>query len=200
HTPPTSIAVVPGSRTADGQPLIFMGAFVAEGGHGLQWLRDDATKLGGQGWVGGNWTGAPTLAVDRGQNAIADHLCYVGSIWEGELRLTAKTRKFADQPILKQKLLEESTRKNAGAVTPPPVLEGFDGGDKINVLSGIAAHDGLLVCSLVRQDELAVVDIQGGKISTRIPLSNPRGLCFDANGRLLALSGKQLVRFPTLSS
>ena len=40
HTPPTSVAVVPGSRTADGQPLVFLGAFVAEGGHGLQsaWL------------------------------------------------------------------------------------------------------------------------------------------------------------------
>ena len=74
HTPPTSVAVVPGSRTADGQPLVLLGAFVAEGGHGLQWLREDGTKLGGQGWVGGRWTGAPTLAVDRGPQAVAEHL------------------------------------------------------------------------------------------------------------------------------
>ncbi len=64
HTPPTSMAVVSGTRTTDGKPLIFMGAFVAEGGHGLQWLHEDGTKLGGQRWVGGHWTGAPTIAVD----------------------------------------------------------------------------------------------------------------------------------------
>ncbi len=70
HTPPTSMAVVPGTRTADGKPLVFMGAYVAEGGHGLQWLHEDGTKVGGQHWVGGHWTGAPTLAVDLGERAL----------------------------------------------------------------------------------------------------------------------------------
>ena len=196
HTPPTSMAFVPGSRTVDGHALVFMGAFVAEGGHGLQWLREDGTKLGGQGWVGGNWTGAPTLAVDLGANAVPEHLCYVGSIWEGELRLTAKTQKLEDKSVLKEKLAGEIDPK---AKQPkPPVLEGFDGGDKINVLGGIAARDGQLVCSLVRQGELLVVDVKAGKIAARIALENPRGLVFDTQGRLLALSGKQLVRFPAL--
>lgn len=199
HTPPTSAAFVPGSRTADGQPLVFLGAFVAEGGHGLQWLREDGTKLGGQGWVGGTWTGAPTLAVDLGPNAVADHLCYVGSVWEGELRLTAKTRAMADQPILKQKLGEEIDRRKPGTQAPK-VMEGFEGGDKNFVLGGIAARDGRLICSLVRQDELLVVDIKGGTIASRVPLSNPRGLAFDAQGRLLALRGRQLVRFADLSA
>ena len=198
HTPPTSMAFVPGTRTADGQPLVFMGAFVAEGGHGLQWLREDGTKLGGQGWVGGNWTGAPTLAVDLGANAVADHLCYVGSVWEGELRLTAKTKKLDDKSVLKQKLGEEVDRKKKQQ--PPPTFEGFDGGENIFVLGGIAARDGQLVCSLVRQNELLIVDIKGGTIASRIPLENPRGVAFDAQGRLLALSGKTLVRFPSLTA
>lgn len=202
HTPPTSIAFVPGTRTADGQPLVFMGAFVAEGGHGLQWLHEDGTKLGGQGWVGGNWTGAPTLAVDLGEKANADHLCYVGSIWEGELRLTAKTRAFTDQPVLKQKLGKEFDREKKGPNAPaaPPVLEGFDGGDKIHVLGGIAARDGLLVCSLVRQNELLAVEIASGKITAHLALPNPRGLGFDAQGCLLAISGRQVVRFAELSA
>ncbi|QDU25552.1 NHL repeat protein [Anatilimnocola aggregata] len=200
HTPPSSVAFVPGSRTADGQPLVFLGAFVAEGGHGLQWLREDGTKLGGQGWVGGNWTGAPTLAVDLGPQANAEHLCYVGSSWEGELRLTAKTRGLTDQPILKQKLGEEYDKKKKGSPPAPPVLDEFDGGDKIFVLGGIAARDGQLICSMVRQNELLVVDIRGGKITARIPLDNPRGLTFDAQGRLLALSGKQLVRFANFAA
>lgn len=200
HTPPTSVVAVPGSRTADGQPLVFMGAFVAEGGHGLQWLREDGTKVGGQGWVGGTWTGAPTLAVDLGPAALTDHLCYVGSIFEGELRLTGKTRALADQPILKHKLGDEDARHKPAKGTPPPVLEGFDGGDKTHVLGGIAARDGLLICSLVRQDRLLVVDIRGGKITATIDLANPRGLAFDRSGRLLALSGRQLVRFPSLTA
>jgi hypothetical protein len=202
HTPPTSMAVVPGSRTADGKPLVFMGAFVAEGGHGLQWLREDGAKLGGQHWVGGHWTGAPTLAVDLGTKAIADHLCYVGSVWEGELRLTAKTRNLKDMAVFKDKLgADPRIRKNDPKAPPAPaLLEGFEGGDKIYVLGGIAARDGLLVCSMVRQNELLIVDAKEGKIASRIPLDNPRGLAFDAQGRLLALSGTKLVRFATFSA
>ena len=192
HTPPTSVAVVPGSRTADGQPLVFMGAYVAEGGHGLQWLHEDGTKIGGQHWVGGNWTGAPTLAVDVGQKAIADHLCYVGSIWEDELRLTAKNRDLKDAAIFKQKLGD-------GSKTPPQNLKSFEGGDKTFVLGGIAANNGRLVCSLVRQNELLVVDVASGNIATRIPLENPRGLAFDADDGLIVLSGTKLVRFASLS-
>lgn len=197
HTPPTSMAVVPGSRTADGQPLVFMGAFVAEGGHGLQWLHEDGTKIGGQHWVGGHWTGAPTLAVDLGDGAVADHLCYVGSIWEGELRLTAKARAFGDQAIFKEKLGDDPNRRSddRNAPPPPPALEGFDGGDKVFVLGGIAARDGTLVCSLTRQNELLVVDVQADKIVSRVSVDNPRGMTFDQQGRLLVLSGNRLVGF-----
>jgi hypothetical protein len=123
-------------------------------------------------------------------------------VWEGELRLTAKTRKLADQPVLKQKLGDEFDRKKKGANAPaaPPALDGFDGGDKIHVLGGIAARDGRIVCSMVRQDELLVVDARTGKTAPRVPLPDPRGVTFDAQGRLLALSGARLVRFATLTA
>ncbi|QDV66801.1 Serine/threonine-protein kinase PknD [Rosistilla carotiformis] len=199
HTPPSSMAVVPGLRTADGEPLVFMGAYVAEGGHGLQWLREDGTKLGGQHWVGGHWTGAPTLAVDNGDGAVADHLCYVGSIWEGELRLTAKTRKLQDAEVFKL-VLGKDPKNRSNAPLPYPELEGFDGGEKQFVLGGLAAHNGSLVCSLVRQNELLIVDSAEGKITSRIALDDPRGLAFDDRGRLLVLSGKKLVRLETLAS
>ncbi len=195
HTPPTSAAVVPGSRTSDGKPLVFLGAFIAEGGHGLQWLHEDGTKIGGQGWIGGNWTGAPTITVDLGPKADLEHLCYVGSVFEGELRLTAKTRSFADHPLLKLKLDDEFEARQNNSNTPPE-LEGFDGGDKQFVLGGIAANDGKLVCSLVRQNQLLIVDIGTGAIERKIAAPNPRGLCFDANGQLLVLCGTTLRRFP----
>lgn len=198
HTPPSSMAVVPGSRTDDGEPLVFMGAYVAEGGHGLQWLREDGTKLGGQHWVGGHWTGAPTLAVDIGTEAVADHLCYVGSIWEGELRLTAKTRSLNDAPVFKL-MMGEDPKVRGDTPLPYPELESFEGGEKRFVLGGIAAHNGTLVCSLIRQNELLFVDVGAGKITSRVALDNPRGLTFDAQGRLWALSGTKLVRFDSLA-
>lgn len=194
HTPPTSAAVVPGSRTSDGKSLVFLGAYVAEGGHGLQWLHEDGTKIGGQGWIGGNWTGAPTITVDLGPKANPEHLCYVGSVFEGELRLTAKTRSFADQPILKLKFSDEFDSRSKETVAPPE-LEGFDGGDKRFVLGGIAARDGKLVCSLVRQNQLLVIDVKSGTVERKIKASDPRGLCFDAEGQLLVLTGTTLVRF-----
>lgn len=201
HTPPTSAAFVPGSKTTDGQPLVFLGAFISEGGHGLQWLREDGTKLGGQGWVGGTWTGAPTLAVDLGAKAVADHLCYVASVWEGEFRLTAKNKSLADVAIMKEKLGEDAPKKKQAkdAPSPPEKLEGFDGGDKIFVLGGIAARDGMIYCSMTRQNELLVIDVAAKKIASRIKLDNPRGLAFDDKRQLLALSGTKLVRFANLN-
>jgi len=196
HTPPTSMAFVPGTRTANGQPLIFMGSYVAEGGHGLQWVGEDGKKIGGQGWVGGVWTGAPTLAVDLGEKAIANHLVYVGSVWEGELRLTAKNREFRDQPVLKVKLGEDP--KDLAPEKRPKVLADFDGGDRQFVLAGLAAHNGLLVASLIRQNELWLVSAANGKQVGKLSVEDPRGLSFDRQGRLLVLSGKRLLRYPPI--
>ncbi len=195
HTPPTSMAFVPGSLTADGQPLVVMGCHVAEGGHGLQWVREDGTKIGGQHWVGGTWTGAPTLAVDAGPKAIADHACYGGSVWDGELRLTAKTRTLEDKPIFKTQLGNDPRLKKRSDGPKPPELEGFDGGGKVYVLAGIAARDGIIVGSMIRQNELIFVDATAGRILSRLAVTDPRGVNFDAEGHLLVLSGRKLLRF-----
>ncbi|WP_404308636.1 NHL repeat-containing protein [Neorhodopirellula lusitana] len=199
HTPPTSMAFVPGDRTADGLPLIFMGCYVAEGGHGLQWLHEDGTKIGGQHWVGGHWTGAPTLAVDSSRNAVLDHLCYVGSVWEGELRLTAKTKSLQDQPVFQTQLGDDPRPRDSSDLRPEPI-EGFEGGDRKFVLSGLAAHDGMLICSMIRQNELIFVDVKSGQITGRLSVNNPRGVTFDANGRMLVLSGNQLIAYASSSA
>lgn len=197
HTPPTSMAFI--HKTDNGKPLIMMGAYVAEGGHGLQWLRPEWTKVGGQHWVGGTWTGAPTLAVDRGSQAIFDHMCYVGSVWDGELRLTAKSRELEDKPVFKAQLGADPRLKENDPSTPSE-LEGFDGGRKVYVLAGIAARDGVLVCSMIRQNELLFIDARAGKILRREKIENPRGLTFDIHGRLLVLSGTKLLRLDSSTS
>ena len=54
HTPPTSATFVPAEKSPDGKPRLYLGAYVAAGGHGLPWIRPDGTKIGGQGWIGVN--------------------------------------------------------------------------------------------------------------------------------------------------
>src|SRR5208283_4532626 len=103
---------------------------VSEGGDGLAWVDLEGHKQGGVGWVGGNWTGAPYLARDAGPQAVAGVHVYAGSAWEGELRLTAVTRS-GDKAVVKY---------------------AFPGGKSASVLTGLAIHNGLLVCSLPKQN------------------------------------------------
>ncbi|WP_047814393.1 NHL repeat containing protein [Rhodopirellula islandica] len=194
HTPPTSVAFVPGDRTADGKPLLFMGAYVSEGGHGLQWVREDGTKVGGQGHVGGHWTGAPTLSVDTGEHAIDDDLCYVASVWEGELRITAKTKSLADREIYKQSLGADPRPSSLPNDEQPTALEGFDGGDRKFVLAGTATHDGHMYLSFPRQNELRLIDVRSSQQTGSVPVDQPRGMAFDDQGRLLVLSDTRLLR------
>jgi hypothetical protein len=193
HTPPTSVTYVSAEKSPDGAPRLYLGAFVAEGGHGLQWIRPDGTKIGGQGWIGGTWTGAPTLTTDLGPERVTGDTCYAGSIWEGELRITAKTA-GQDRTVIKELLGEDKFEQGRSHNRDLPVLAGFDGGERRYVLAGIAAYNGIIAVSLVRQGEILFVDVILGKIIARLPFQKPRGLAFDASGNLLILTETSLAR------
>src|SRR6185436_2893768 len=70
-------------------------------------------------------------------------------------------------------------------------------GDRQFVLSSLAVHDGLIVCSMLRQNELLFVDAKSGAITGRLPVDSPRGVAFDAIGRMLVLSGSKLLAYPS---
>jgi NHL repeat len=173
HTAPGAALFVPGERAPGGKPLVYLGSYVSEGGDGLAWVDLEGRKLGGQGHVGGSWTGAPYLARDVGDGPTANVFAYVGSAWEGDLRLTALT-KTGDKTVAPYK---------------------FAGGKEASAIAGLAVRNGLLVCSLPKQNQLLLVDARAGKVTGTTPLDDPRGLAFDARGRLLALSGKRLLRY-----
>jgi hypothetical protein len=154
-------------------PLVFLGSYVSEGGDGLAWVDLDGRKQGGVGWVGGVWTGAPYLARDAGPHPAPAAFAYAGSAWEGELRLTALTRS-GDRPVVKYNL---------------------PGGKDASALTGLAVDNGLMACSLPKQHEILFVDAKAGKILGGASVDDPRGLAFDAQGRLLALVGRQLRRY-----
>jgi hypothetical protein len=174
HTPPSSALFVPADKAPGGKALVFLGSYVAEGGDGLAWVDLDGNKQGGKGWIGGNWTGAPYLAFDAGADAIAGIHAYVGSAWEGDLRLTALSDK-GEKPVVKYK---------------------FEGGKPASAMNGIAVRNGLLLCTLPKQNQVLFVDVKGEKVLGAVPLQDPHGLTFDAQGNLLLLAGKQLLRYP----
>jgi DNA-binding beta-propeller fold protein YncE len=80
------------------------------------------------------------------------------------------------------------------------LLKGFEGGDREFVLSAIAAHNGTLVCSMLRQNELLLVDANSGTLTGRRTVPSPRGIALDDQGRLLVLSGNRLLRFDSLTA
>jgi hypothetical protein len=172
HTPPMSALYVPADRSYTKAPLLYLGSFVAEGGHGLAWVTPEGKKVGGKGWIGGIWTGAPYLARDVGPTPERKTTVYVGAAWEKELRLTALTG-YDEKNIVKYSF----PSKEQGA------------------MGGLAVYNGLLACSLTKLGSILFVDTQAGVVLGTAPLAEPRGVAFDAQGRLLALSGTRLLRF-----
>lgn len=174
HSPPRSVLFVPGEK-----PQVMIASTVAEGGDGLVFVDLDGRKTGAIHWLGGNWTGASHLARDAGDRAVKGISAYTAAGWEqdrdrtkGEIRLM-KIAGGQAKPVVPFKL---ESRKDAE-------------------VSGLAAHNGILVASLPVLKQLAIIDVASEKILGTPELEDPRGLAFDAAGRLLAISGKKVLRF-----
>ncbi len=183
HSPPQAVVFVPASKNQFGKSVVYLGAYVSEGHDGVAWVDLDGRKLGGKTWVGGNWTGAPFMALDLGQHAIGEHLVYVGSVWESgmndgqaELRITALTTGI-DKSILKFKFDPADPKKMN------------------NEIAGLAAFDGVIVVSLPQRKELLFIDAVTGQNLGELVLEEPRGLAFDKRGRLYVVVGKQVRRY-----
>lgn len=189
HTPPQAALFVPAERSPSGEEMVYLGSAISEGGAGLAWVNLEGRKIGGRGWIGGNWTAAPYLAYDGGTKADAKLYAYVGATWtsstdnrdmtHGELRITGLSAE-GDKAILKYPF------------TPPP----SGGGDHhwMDQLGGLAARDGLVAASLNKLGFVLLVDAASGEVKGKVPVVSPRGLVFDGDGDLLVLSRDELLR------
>lgn len=178
HTPPSCVAVIPANRNELNKELIFIGSYIAEGGHGIFWLDMDGNKQGGKHWLGGNWTGAQTLAGDVGPNADTNTAVYVVSGFSGEVRFVALDRKF-DQVVLGKYQLVKPEKRMPN--DPSPV------GD-------IAVYNNIVVASLPRINQLWVLDASRKALLGQIALPSPQAVVFAKDGSLLASSANQLQR------
>jgi len=194
HSPPQAALFIPGEKTPNKKPMVYLGSAISEGGAGLAWVDLDGKKQGGRGWVGGNWTAAPYLARDEGKNAVPEVFAYVGATWtrsssnedktNGELRLTALTA-GGDKAVLKHPFTRPSKAGSGSAGDE----------DWIGQLGGIAVRDGLIVAGLTQLGSVLFVDARSGKAVGEAPMEKPRGVAFDTEGRLLLLAGDKLMRF-----
>ena len=172
------------------KPLIYLGSYVSEGGAGLAWVDQNGVKQGGQKVVGGNWTGAPYLSADNGQNALAGVFAYAASVW--------KTAKGSKQVELRVTALNA---KGDNEIVQYP----FDPRDIENPeaeISGLAVRDGLVAVSLPIQQKILFARAQPnargkvlGQVVASAPMNDARALFFDGQGRLLALVGRELRRY-----
>jgi len=181
HTPPQSALFVP-SAGKDKKPTVLIGSYVTEGGSGLAWLDLSGRKYHGEGWIGGNWTGAPFLARDAGPSALPDNYAYVGAAFGSELRLSSVT------PGGTFPVLSPAYDFPSGSAANNTDLSG---------LGGVAVRNGLLAATLPKLSggRLLLVDVAARQVVGTMPLPDGRGLTFDPQGRLLVLSSTRLLRY-----
>lgn len=224
HSPPSGVLFVPESDAPqrEGRPApggqIVAGADVVEYGDGLMWLDLEGKKLHGQKWVGGVWTAAPFLARDAGPDAVKDVYAYTAASFDGggrdgglpELRLAELVKK--DRKTTGPRDPRFGVGDDRALLSPRQPFRGTlpSGKDQLNVpqqdmryafpdnsrhgVGGLAVYNGLMAVSLPKMNQLLWVDAVKRQIVGVSELNDPRGIAFDAQGQLLALSGRQLLR------
>lgn len=224
HTAPSAVLFVPAGsapvragKPASAEGQILVGSAFSEGDSGLAWLDRRGNKLWGQEWVGGVWTGATQLARDQGPSRQAGVYAYAASSWPGnrgngnvpELRLQALLSTTSKQPPKDTRL---GNGEDIPVLTPsfripkPQVAAQTDhltllakalsnrrSGEEPD-LSGLAVYDDVIVVALQHLNKLIFIDPNKHSVLGTAMLSDPRGLTFDHDGRLLVLSGKHLLR------
>lgn len=195
-----------GAREAYTGPQILVASHVSEGGSGLAWLNSDGNKLHGQGWLGGIWTAASQLARDNGQNPVPGVYGYAAAYWKGDKYNNNIAEIRLNELLTVQGKANADSRMGRGddrKVLDPyyAIPGGIKGADNSNMaeaeigeLRGMAVRDGLIVISLGTLDRLLFIDGRGKKVLGLAELKAPRGLEFESDGSLLALSGATLVR------
>ncbi len=172
HSPPSSILYVPGKS-----PRLLIGSSLAEGAHGLIWTDLAGKKLRGVQSIGRGWAGAVRLTRDKASQP-ADVVAYgLGASRHGEVSLVA----IGEQSNAVLFSRQEDTKHHRGhTIVDYPV-------------GGLAVHDGLAAISFPAKNEIVLVRLGADSATQSIAFESPRGLAFDAAGRLLVLSGKQLL-------
>jgi hypothetical protein len=180
HTPPAAALFLPAARAGDKEvpPRVLLGSFVAEAGDGLVACDLDGRRVAGARGVGAGdgWGGAELLARDMGTRPVPKHDFYLALGWIDRAEVWAVGPNWTGQRLYFHSLpgKEGKERKEAVAV------------------GGLAVRDGRVALSLPKANQVLLIDAAQGTLLGTSEVNDPRGLAFDAAGRLFILSGKGL--------
>lgn len=202
HSPPQAALFVPATHSPTGEPSVFLGCYVTEGPDGFAWVDLNGRKRGGIKRIGGIWTAAPFLARDTAPKASTNVSAYVASTWRTakgadtfELRLNALNRvgpnslkakevfKLVLNPKDARKADANGKKKGKKAKKPAP-----------DSIGGLAAYNGLVACAMQKTNRILFINVAARKIVQAATVQDPRGMVYDASGRLFVLSGTKLLR------
>ena len=160
-----------GSPYGNGAAQVLLTAYVAECGSPLLWVGLDGQAVQRrQVW---GWDGANAAARDAGPAAVPELYAYLVLAQEKQISIRALQR----------------NGEGLDVVSYAPIKPGTGGG------SSLAVRDGLVVFNCPGDDSLVFADVRTRAILGAVPLAKPRGLAFDGQGRLLAISAGQVLRF-----
>lgn len=183
HTANQGVVFVPASDDAflgRGQSRIIVAALTAECGDAFVALDMDGQKIQGANDFG--WHGGYAIALDKGPkpHAASDPL------WLYALRPEGKTM------VINAYGRSGRTSRFFRTETENPVI--WNGG---RTGDSLAVWNARVFASVPQDNAIYVVDVQaaeGKRLQGKIPLQSPRGLAFDAQGRLLVATEKQVKR------
>ena len=173
HTPPSAVLYVPSDP-----PSMLIGSSLAEGAHGLVWSDLTGKKLRGVQSIGRGWAGAVRLTRDKAGQPPGVIAYALGASRHGEVSLVGIGQR-ANTVLFSRK--ETIPHHKSHYIVDYPV-------------GGLAVHDGLAAISFPGKNEIVLIRLAADSATESAAIESPRGLAFDAEGRLLVLSGTQLIR------
>lgn len=181
HGNPQAAAYCPGSGMPNGKPLVFFGALVTEGLHGIIWVDMDGVKRGGMTWVGGNWLAAPYLCSDLGPDADSKNAIYTAAVFD-------KDGDGAQKEVRINALRKEDLH-HVHQIARLPIIRGPKCPND-QLLDGTAIYNRRMALALNKQHAIWIINTDDGSVVERIQgVQSPRGLAYDpANGTLWAIS------------
>jgi hypothetical protein len=180
HTPPAAALFVPGSEgEKDAAARVLLSSPVAEAGDGLVLCDLDGRRVAGARGIGAGdgWCGAELLARDVGAQRVPKQDVYLAVDWLDSAEVWALGPNWAGKKIFTYTF----TRREDWAV------------------GGLAVRDSRIALSLPKLNQVLLIDAEKGTLLGKTEVEQPRGLAFDAAGRLLVLSGRKVTAWDLAS-
>jgi hypothetical protein len=178
HTPPAAALFLPGSNVDKGaRPGVLLSSPVSEAGDGLVLCDLQGRRVAGTRGIGAGegWAGAELMARDVGTQHVPQQDAYLAVNW------LDKAEVWALGPIANKAGHGPNWSGTKVFTYAFPRREDW-------AVGGLAVRDGRIVLSLPKINQVLLIDSAKGTLLGKAEVEQPRGLAFDAAGRLFVLS------------